>query len=49
MGICKHGGQSLQADPTVAQIRAKAKACIHSAVFKVVFMRIINCETAKEA
>ena len=51
-------GQSLQADPTVAQIRtfneeikmrAKAKACIHSTVSNVVFTRIINCETAKEA
>ena len=50
-------GQSLQADPTVAQIRvfneerkmrAKAKPCIHSAVSDVVFTRIINCETAKE-
>ena len=51
-------GQSLQADPTVAQIRAfneetkmraKAKACIHFAVSEVVFTRIINCETTKEA
>jgi len=51
-------GQPWQADPTVAQIRAfneetkmraKAKACIHFAVSEVVFTRIINCETTKEA
>ena len=50
--------QSLQEDPTVAQIRnyndelirrAKAKTCIHSVVFDVVFTRIMACETAKEA
>jgi len=31
------------------KMRAKAKACIHFAVSEVVFTRIINCETTKEA
>ena len=50
--------QSLSENPTVAEIRnyneeartrSKAKTCIHSEVSDVVFTRIINCETAKEA
>jgi len=50
--------QPLQEDPTVAQIRnynnevirtAKAKTCSHSAISDVVFIRIMSCETAKEA
>jgi len=50
--------QPLQEDPTVAQIRnyndekmrrSKAKTCIHSVVFDIVFTRIMACETAKEA
>jgi len=50
--------QPLQADPTVVEIRnyneelrtrSKAKTCIHYAVSDVVFTRIINCETTKEA
>jgi len=49
--------QSLQADPTIAEIRnyneesrtrSKAKTSIHSVISDVVFTRIINCETAKE-
>ena len=49
--------QSLQEDPTVAQIRnyndeairrSKAKTCIHSAISNVVFTIIMACETAKE-
>jgi len=49
--------QPLQEDPIVAQIRnndevirrSKAKTCIHSSIFDVVFTRIMACETAKEA
>jgi len=50
--------QLLQEDPNVAQIRnyndevirrTKAKTCIHSVVFDVVFTRITSCKTAKEA
>jgi len=29
--------------------RSKAKTCIHSAIFDIVFIRIMACETAKEA